>query len=63
MKTFEISVCERLIKRIEVDANSYNEALRKALELYEDEEIELNDNDFDAVLFDDLYPDEIEKLK
>lgn len=63
MKTFEIAVCERLIKRIKVDASSYQEALRKALELYEDEEIELNDNDFDAVLFDDLYIDEIEKLK
>lgn len=63
MKTFEIDVCERLIKSIKIDANSYKEALRKALELYEDEEIELNDNDFDAVLFDDLYPDEIEKLK
>ena len=46
MKTFYISITETLNKVVEVQAESSEEALRKAEDAYDAEEFELDHNEF-----------------
>ena len=53
MKTFYISVTETLNKIVEVQAESSEEALRKAEDAYDADEFELDYDDYVDVEFED----------
>ena len=53
MKTFYISVTETLNKIVEVQAESSEEALRKAEDAYDADEFELDNNDMEDLEFED----------
>ena len=53
MKTFYISVTETLNKIVEVQAESSEEALRKAEDAYEADKFELDHNDMEDLEFED----------
>lgn len=53
MKTFYISVTETLNKIVEVQAESSEEALRKAEDAYDTDEFELDHNDMENLEFED----------
>ena len=53
MKTFYISVTETLNKIVEVQAESSEEALRKAEDAYDTDEFELDHNDMEDLEFED----------
>ena len=53
MKTFYISVTEALNKIVEVQAESSEEALRKAEDAYDADEFELDNNDMEDLEFED----------
>ena len=53
MKTFYISVTETLNKIVEVQAESSEEALRKAEDAYDADEFELDHNDMKDLEFED----------
>lgn len=46
MKTFKIEVIETLSRTIEIEANSMDEAYSKVQEMYRDEEIVLDSDDY-----------------
>ena len=53
MKTFYISITETLNKIVEVQAESSEEALRKAEDAYDTDEFELDHDDYVDVEFED----------
>ena len=53
MKTFYISVTETLNKIVEVQAESSEEALRKAEDAYDADKFELDHNDMEDLEFED----------
>ncbi len=53
MKTFYISVTETLNKIVEVQAESSEEALRKAEDAYDADEFELDHDDMEDLEFED----------
>ena len=53
MKTFYISITETLNKIVEVQAESSEEALRKAEDAYDADEFELDHNDMKDLEFED----------
>ena len=53
MKTYYISVTETLNKIVEVQAESSEEALRKAEDAYDADEFELDHNDMEYLEFED----------
>lgn len=53
MKTFYISVTETLNKIVEVQADSSEEALRKAEDAYDADEFKLDHNDMEELEFED----------
>ena len=53
MKTFYISVTETLNKVVEVQAESSEEALRKAEDAYDADKFELDHNDMEDLEFED----------
>ena len=53
MKTFYISITETLNKIVEVQAESSEEALRKAEDAYDTDEFELDHNDMEDLEFED----------
>lgn len=53
MKTYYISVTETLNKIVEVQAESSEEALRKAEDAYDTDEFELDHNDMENLEFED----------
>ena len=53
MKTFYISVTETLNKIVEVQAESSEEALRKAEDAYDADEFELDHNDMEDIEFEE----------
>ena len=53
MKTYYISVTETLNKIVEVQAESSEEALRKAEDAYDADEFELDHNDMKDLEFED----------
>lgn len=59
MKKYTIAVRETLLKEVEVEAESYNKALREVYELYNNGEILIDEDDFDFVTFDFVYDYEI----
>lgn len=46
MPTYKIEITETLQKQIEVEASSKEEAIKKAKEQYQNQEIVLNENDY-----------------
>ena len=62
MKKFDIEIEETLQKVVSVDANSVDEAIDIVHEMYRNEEIILDENDFKDVEFRE-YKDEIFKFK
>ena len=61
MKTFKVEIKEILSRVIEIKANSKDEAIQKTEDLYRDEEIVLDYNDFQNLNINSF--DEIEDLK
>ena len=53
MKTFYISITETLNKIVEVQAESSEEALRKAEDAYDADEFELDHDDMEDLEFED----------
>ena len=53
MKTYYISITETLNKIVEVQAESSEEALRKAEDAYDGDEFELDHNDMEDLEFED----------
>lgn len=53
MKTFYISITETLNKIVEVQAESSEEALRKAEDAYDADKFELDHNDMEDLEFED----------
>ena len=53
MKTFYINITETLNKIVEVQAESSEEALRKAEDAYDADEFELDHNDIEDLEFED----------
>ncbi len=51
MKTYKIEVKETLSRIIEIDANSFDEALEDVQKMYKNEEIILDSDDFVEVNF------------
>ena len=62
MKKFDIEIEETLQRVVSVDANSVDEAIDIVHEMYRNEEIVLDENDFMDVEFRE-YKDEIFKFK
>lgn len=48
MQTFKVRVTERLTREVEVEAEDISDAENKVSEMYNNEEIVLDSNDFDG---------------
>lgn len=52
MKTFEITITERLIKTVKVEAENYSQAIKIVRERYSEEDIVLTADDYFDTEFD-----------
>lgn len=64
MKKFTIAITETLQRRVQVSAENYREAMKMVERQYNNEEIVLNENDYQGVEFEPMdYQEEEEDEK